>query len=43
MNDRNNVYGLYKGLKKGFKTQYKIMIDIMNVNLILNQFKYDVS
>ena len=26
------VIGLYKGLKKGFKPQYKIMSEIMNVN-----------
>ena len=43
MNDRNTVYGLYKGLKKGFKTQYKIMNDIKNVNPTQNQLKYDVS
>ena len=43
MNDRNNVYDLYKGLKKRFKTQYNIMNDIKNVNPTQNQFKYDVS
>ena len=43
MNDRNNVYDLFKGLKKGFKIQYKIMNDIKNVNPTQNQLKYDVS
>ena len=43
MNDRNNFYDLYKGLKKGFKTQYKIMREIMNANPKENEFKYDVS